>query len=93
MTKCKHKGECICGKHSKEEIEYITIGGVDYIQTTVDYGVWGEVTFLSLVEEPEDSCPSHIEIDLSKDKVYKKSNKQTQKPNQVYADKAEEIKS
>ena len=93
MTKCKHKGECICGKHPKEEIKYITIGGIDYIQTTVDCGVWGEVTFLSLVEEPEDSCPSYVEIDFSKDKDYKKSNKQTQKPNQVYADKAEKIKS
>lgn len=91
MTKCKHKGECICGKHPKEKTEFVTIGGVDYIQTIVDYGVWGEVTFLSLVEEPEDSCPSHIEIDLPEDKAYKKSNKQTQKPNQIHVNTTEEV--
>lgn len=65
MTKCKHKGECICGKHPKEEIEYITVGGIDYIQTTVDYGVWGDVTF-EVSDKPIKEGPNFVTIDFSR---------------------------
>lgn len=52
MTKCKHKGECICGKPSEEETGFVNINGATYIQTKTNLGVFGEIRVLRSVEEP-----------------------------------------
>lgn len=89
MTKCKHKGECICGKHPKEEEKIVTFNGVQYFERKVNQGVLGELTFLSLVEYQEDSNHSYNGMDIDVGATYK----QTQKPNQVHVNKTEKIKS
>lgn len=62
MTKCKHKGECICGKHPKDKIEFVTIGGVDYIQTKSNLGAFGEVAVLHVIEDVEEKPLRKIQI-------------------------------
>lgn len=99
MTKCKHKGECICGKHPKEETKIVTVNGVQYFERTIIDETIGNLHFLSLVEEEETihPDPGFIEfLDPSYIKDFSKSCKESttiQKPNQVHANSTEKIKS
>ena len=50
MTKCKHKGECICGKHPKEESKIVTINGLHYLERTCLETL---PKLLSVIEKPK----------------------------------------
>lgn len=99
MTKCKHKGECICGKHPKEETKVVTINGVQYFERTIINETIGNLHFLSLVEEEETIHPGPRLIEFlgfADSEEFAESYIDAtgiQKPNQVHANSTKKIKS
>lgn len=62
MTKCKHKGECICGKHPKEESKIVTINGLHYLERTIINEATGDLHFLSLIEDTAIQKPNQVHV-------------------------------